>query len=274
MYKAVEAHDYETFTKYADVDSVVDNMLDKILEESKQEEPAGDEWYELGKSFAEGLIMMMKPRLKEEAKSEMRRQIESGEFKKEYKPQNIVKAFTKIRVQKEGKVANVTLTKEDDETFSLKMRKKDGYWQVFDMEFDLPEIETEKTEEGAQQLRFGDRADIGGGWFLTAQEPEVYESSDIWESTKEGYKLVSTEITYENISEETSFFSLSNLKVKDTQNHSYSDYLFGGKEPALESGDLEPKGTVKGFVTFEILKDAEVQSLIYTGAYKTIIYSK
>lgn len=274
MYQAIEAHDYESFTKYVDVDSVIDNMLDKALEESKQEEPVGDEWYELGKSFAEGLIMMMKPRLKEEANAEMRRQIESGEFKKEYKPQNIVKAFTKIRVQKEGKVANMTLTKEDDETLSLKMRKKDGYWQVFDMEFDLPEIETEETEKGAQQLKFGDRADIGKGWYLTVNEPVLYEPTDIWDEPKEGYKLVASEVVYENTSQETNYFSLSNLKLKDVEDHSYSEYLFGGKKPRLESGDLEAGGKVKGFVTFEILEDAEAQSIVYSGTYSTVVFSK
>jgi len=273
MYQAIEAHDYETFSKYVDVDSVIDNMLDKALEESKEEEPAGDEWYELGKSFAEGLIMMMKPRLKEEAKTEMKRQIESGEFKKEYKPQNIVKAFTKIKVQKEGKVANVTLTKEDNETLSIKMRKKDSYWQVFDMEFDLPEIEAEETE-GAQQLKFGDRADIGKGWYLTVSELVSYEPKDIWDEPKEGYKLVSSEVIYENTSQETGHFSLSNLKLRDTEDHSYSDYLFGGKEPRLESGDLEAGGKVKGFVTFEILEDAEAQSVVYSGTYKTVVFSK
>lgn len=273
MYKAVEAHDYETFTRYVDVDSVIDNVVDKALKETEEEASVeGDVWAEFGKSLAEGFIALMKPRLKEEAKSQIRKQIESGEFKKNYQPKNLVNAITKIKVKKEGKVADVVLMNEENKELSLKMRKMDRYWQVFDMDFELGE--ESKTSGESQQLKFGEKTDIGEGWFLTIQEPELYESSDIWESAKEGYKLVSTEITYENTSEKTDSFSLSNLKVKDTQNHSYSDYLFGGKEPALESGDLEPKGTVKGFVTFEILEDAEVQSVIYTGSYKTIIFSK
>lgn len=149
--KAVEAHDYETFTKYFDIDSVVDNVLDKAFKSVEEQvgESSDDVWYELGKSFAEGLVMTMKPAIKEQLRADIKREIEAGSFWEDYRPANVIKAFTKVRVQKEGKVATVTLTTNKGEPFSLKMRQKEGYWQIFDfaMDFDLPEL----SEEGGKR---------------------------------------------------------------------------------------------------------------------------
>jgi hypothetical protein len=275
MYKTIEAHDYEAFTKYVDVDSLVDNIVEKVLKETEDEttDTQGDAWAELGKSLAEGFISLMKPKLKEEAKIQIKRQIESGEFKKDYQPKNIFKAITSTKVKRDGKVADVILVNEPGDELKLKMRQKDGYWQVFDMDFEL-ESTSEKTEENTQQLKFGERVDIGGNWFLTVGEPILYQSTDVWEKPKEGYRLVATEITYENTSQNRGYFSLSNLKIKDTDNHSYSESIFGGKEPRLQSDDLEAGGKVKGFVSFEILEDAEIQSIVYSGTYKTIVFTK
>ena len=148
MSKAIEARDYETFAKYFDTDSVVDNIVDKALESVKEvgaEEATSNVWYELGKSFSEGLIMMMKPTIKEQAKAEIKREIETGSFWDDYRPVNVFKAFTGFEVRKEGKVATVTLATDEKEPFSFKILQREGYWQISDfvLDFNLPELSTE-----------------------------------------------------------------------------------------------------------------------------------
>ncbi len=276
MIRAVKSHDYETFTKYFDVDSVVDNVIAKALESTRSkgvEESEGSEWEELGKDFAEGLITMMKPALKERFKEEIKRGVETGGFREDLQTVGLIGIFTRTTVQREGKVAKVALRKKDDEQLSMMMRNKDGYWQVFDfdMDFDFSDSEEKEEKETKREASFGDRADIGKGWFLTVNEPSSYEPTNRYDQPEEGYKYIAVEVIYENTSNETDRFSLSNLRLKDSQDHSYS-HNYSGKEPELESGDLETEGRVRGFVTFEILENASVKSVVYSGSDATVVF--
>lgn len=274
MYRAIEARDYEKVTKYVDVDSVVDNTVNQILEETKEETQAdeSDPWAAFGQSLAEGFIMAFKPQLKEEAKNTIRNQIESGEFKKDYKPGNLAKAYTKINVEREGKVARVTINSEEKEPLKLKMRQKENYWQVFELEFEIPDAEV--REENAQRVKYGDRASIDEGWYLTVNSPEEYSPTNYLEAPSEGQKLISVELVYENTNDKTGSFSLTDLRLKDTEDHSFSQYYLGGKKPEMGSGDLEPGGTVRGYMTFEIPEESTPQSVVYGGGFATIIFLK
>lgn len=155
MARAIEAHDYETFTKYFDIDSVADNVLDKASKSVEEQvvESSDGVWYELGKSFGEGLLMMMKPAIKEQLRAEIKREIETGNFWEDYRPADVVKAFTGVKVKKEGNVATVTLTANEGEPFSLKMRQKESYWQIFDfaLDFDLPKLSEESSESSKEE---------------------------------------------------------------------------------------------------------------------------
>jgi len=165
MLKAVEAHDYETFTQYFDVDSVVDNVISKEIKKVEEEQGVAEEvWDKLGKSFAKGLVMIVKPMLKEEVKAEIKRQIEKGDFGDAYQsPKNIVDAFAKfrkIKVQKEGKIAKVELSLKEPLALPIKgplcfkMRQKDNYWQIFDIDFDIRKLDVwEKLGELKEEER-------------------------------------------------------------------------------------------------------------------------
>ncbi|HUV46852.1 MAG TPA: DUF4352 domain-containing protein [Candidatus Bathyarchaeia archaeon] len=275
MSKAVRQHNYEEFSKYFDMDSVVNNIIDKAFKET-EEESTDNELGELGKGFAEGLLIMMKPALKEEFKNQLKEQVETGSFGENYQTKNTLKAFTMTRVKKEGHIAQIEITNENGEKFNFKMRKKDDYWQVFDMDFDTSELKKENPPEekksSAQNLKFGEKADIGEGWFLTVNEPVLYAPKDSWDKAEEGNKFIAFEAIYENTNDQTNSFSLSYLKLKDTEDYSYSNE-YSGKEPELESGDLEAGGKVKGFVTFEVPEDNEVKSIIYSGPRTTVIFT-
>ncbi len=283
MYQAVKSHDYKTFTKYADIDTIVSNLVDKAIEQSKKEQAAkatGNEWEQLGANLAQGIIMGMKPSLISAAKSAIQKGVEAGNIKSAYKPQNLVKTLMSLKVTQDGKVATVTVTGNDNKPLSFKMRQVEGYWQVFDMNLDLSNINpTNGTGTGTdtgkktQQVKYGQRTDIGSGWFLTVNEPIDYISDNQFEQPKEGNKFVAIEAVYENTTNKTDSFSISNLQLKDVDDHSYS-YTYTGKDPQLQSGDLEAGGKARGFVTFEISKSSPVKEVIYNNDLMTVIFSK
>jgi hypothetical protein len=282
MYQAVKAHDFTTFTKYADIDTIVSNLVDKVLEQSNKEQATkatGNEWEQLGANFTNVFIMGMKPTLINAAKSAIQKGVETGEIKNGYKPQNFVKTMMSLKVAQDGKVATITVMGNDNKPLSFKMRQLEGYWQVFDMDMDLSSAnpsgaeKSSDTEGKTQTAQYGQKTEIGGGWYLTVNEPVDYVSGNRFEQPKENNKFVFTEVLYENTTNETGSFSISNLQLKDGDDHIYS-YVYSGKDPKLESGDLEAGGKARGFITFEILKSSPVKSVIYNNNSNTVIFSK
>lgn len=143
MYQSIKTHDYTTFSKFVDVDTLVGNLVDKSLEESKKQQElddSADEWEQLGNSFAEGLVTLMKPTLTSAIKSGIQKNIESGDFKINYQPKDIFRILTDLKVKKDGKTATITVIGNDNKPFTFKMRQLDDYWQVFDMDVNLSSI--------------------------------------------------------------------------------------------------------------------------------------
>lgn len=277
LFRAVKEHDYETFSRYFDADSVIDDAIAKITQDSSTSNDLSTE--ELG--LAQGFLSLLTPALKGQIKSSLRREIENGSFWKDAQPPTVTSAFTDVKVQKKGKVAQVTIINDKGESLKFQMRDKGRYWQVFAIDLDdAKELfeGTGVTEDSSSQtltVKFGERASIGEGWFLTVSEPTLYQpSADSFLTPKDGYKFIAIEVVYENTSNTTDYFSLSNLKLKDTEDRAYSEYGFGGREPQLESSGLEAGGRVKGFVTFEIPQDTREKSVVYTGSQATVIFSR
>ncbi len=278
VYQAVNKHDYEKFKKYVDVEGISNNVIDKVLASATEEtknNTSSDPFYQLGQTFAIGLFTSMKPKLKEEMVSGIQKAVEQGDFKKDYQPKNVTNFFSLVEVKKNGKVADVVIKAQGKDNLKLKMREINGYWQIFDMDLPAPKIDTTKegSQDGSQTLKakFGERIDINQGWFLTVDKPEVYQPSDSWSVPKEGNKYISVKITYENTTDKLNSYSITNFKLKDDKSFSYSE-TYGGKKPNLDSGDLEAKGKVNGYLTFEIPKDSEPTSIIYSGS-KSIVFT-
>jgi hypothetical protein len=276
VYSTVSNHDYEKFKKYVDVEDITNNVVDKafasVTENTNNSTSNDDPFYQLGYNLGLGLVASLKPQLKEELVKELKKSVEDGSFKKDYEPKNTLDYFRDIRVIKEGKVASVIIKTQGKEDLKLKMRDLNGYWQIFDMELPVPETNlTDSTHsETTTQAKFGERVDISQGWYLVVDAPEEYKPTG-YSILKEGNKYVSVKVTYENTSDTPNYYSTSNLKLKDNKDFSYSD-TYGGREPRIESGDLEAKGRVTGYLTFEIPTINDVSSVNYNGT-KSVIFT-
>lgn len=143
VYQSVKKHDYTTFSKFVDVDTLVDSLVDKSLEESKkqrEENNSSSEWEELGNSFADGLVTLMKPTLVSTIKSSFQKNIESGDFEFNYQSKDIFKFIKDMKIKKDGNLAVIVINDKDNNPLNIKMRKIDNYWQIFDMDIDLSNI--------------------------------------------------------------------------------------------------------------------------------------
>ena len=279
---SVKAHDYKTFTKYVDINTVVSNVIDNALAESAKEEakaPQGDQWYQLGQAFAQGLITAMKPTLIQKAKDEVQKEVETGTFKNNYSSTNLVVQFFAIKVKQDGKVANVTIPANNpkNQPLTVKMRQTNGYWQIFDMALDTSNLNNTSAgaaaTSGSTQAKYDSRVSIGSDWYIRISTPEAYTTYDEFSGPKEGNKYVDIEVTYENTTKQQDSFSTDNLKIKDIDDHSYSS-TYSGRDPMLASGTLEANGKVKGYLTYEMPSNEAVKSVIYSNSYNgtTIIF--
>jgi len=274
VYQAIDKHDYEKFKRYVDVEGISNSVVDKVFAQATEEvtkDATNDPFYQLGQSIGLGLITSMKPQLKEKIVTEIKKAVEEGSFKKDYKPNSINEYFKSVHVQKDGKVATIAIKIQSKEDLTFKMRDLNGYWQIFDMELPVPEEDTSGSQsEDTYQAKFGEKVDITQGWFLTVEEPEDYKPTG-YSIPEEGNKYVSAKITYENTTDTPRSYSTYNFKLKDDKDFSYSD-TYSGRDPRIESDDLEANGKVTGYMTFEIPQENEQKSVVYSGA-KSVVFS-
>ncbi len=287
MYKAVDNRDYESFVKYVDTDSLIDNVVDKALTASQtqqaQEATQKDEWYQLGYQFGQGLVAMMKPALKEQVKTQFKKQIEDGSFKKEYRPANLVTAMTKIKTKMDGKIASVELPQENNtDTLALKMRQKDSYWQIFDMEMDLSNLKTDIAQNQATttvtvsptiqpevviEKKVGEEVELATLKFTVNDSEEKQSISSKYgnpKTAKEEAKFVIVDISATNTLKENITFYSDGFILIDNQNRKFESYsnTIGNIDNYLDMRELAPSIKEQGVLVYEIPQDANSYSLI------------
>jgi hypothetical protein len=136
MYQAVAAHDYPTFTKYADVDSIVGTLVNNAIDKSNQQTSGGG-LIQLGKSLIFKLAENMKPTLINATKVAIKKGVEAGDIKSVYKPQNVLMTLLELKVEQEGNLATIYVVKNNKIVTAFKMRQMEGYWQVYEMTLDV-----------------------------------------------------------------------------------------------------------------------------------------
>ncbi len=81
MKTAIDTHDRDLFYEYVDVDTLVKRSVDVLLQEYTEKQQAGsaegNEWEQLGKNLATGLVEMFKPKLVEMVKDQIDKLIET-----------------------------------------------------------------------------------------------------------------------------------------------------------------------------------------------------
>lgn len=151
--EAVEKHDLQAFEKHVDIESVTSRLIDQLIETKLNDSPEIED--EATSNLAKGFIQLLKPQLTAMAKDQIRSYVEKGTTGQQSDKENSVAKNapnfsvqdiyeTKGRtpefkgveyVNKDGKIAIVGLKLfypklNSDTILEIKMREKDNYWQV------------------------------------------------------------------------------------------------------------------------------------------------
>lgn len=135
--KALDNHDVDGAFKYMDVDVIIDALLSDFI---KMEAPeASDPWEQAGWNMGKGLMMAMAPAIKNAAKAEFKLQI------LEEKPSNWQgglknSAIWNLQVEKQGKMALITIPLEGEQIKFKMAKTSEGYWRIVKLELDLKEL--------------------------------------------------------------------------------------------------------------------------------------
>ncbi len=267
IYEAINNRDYTTFKQYVDMESVIDTALAESMEANKSGADS---------ELAQAFISLLMPAMKDAANTAIKKSVESGEFQQEFAQDGIM-GYATAKVVRNGKVATITLT-SDKKSTDYKMRDMGGYWQIFEMELDKSTFASmgKETEAKTINATFGKRQSIGDDWFMTVGVPQVYQSTNEFSQPQTGHKYMAAQVLFENTSSTPSSYSVFDFKLKDTHNQSFNPTYFGGKEPELSSGGntVEPGGKEQGYITFDVLEDSSVQSVIYSSGEVTVVISE
>lgn len=279
--KAISQHDSVTFNKYVDVDRVVSSLIEQATSSLEDDDELKDNPF---KGLATALFSSMKEQLKNEINK-------SVEEISEGKDGNKLSMMKTEKVIKEGKSAKVTLKNSDGETINFDMvQVPERYWRVVGINLDdfrkikpidsnsLDSNDTSSKKEEqkiSSSVKFGEKTSIGGGWFITINEPELFTPSGYsFNKPSDGNKFVTVDIEYSNESDkEGSVSPTDNLRLKDADNHSYEAEFYGGKEPELEDNSIVPaRDKIRGYLTFKITENFEITKAVYSNDYATISY--
>ena len=144
IYKSIKNHDVESFYKYVDVESVIDNFMNDAFKALPKDQ-VKDEWGALGVGLALAMKPMAKTVFTDLAKQEITNAIENIEqptknvisegetpiksFADRFKS---LKSFSNIKMRIQGKVAEAEISPtEKEEALVIKMRQTDRrFWKI------------------------------------------------------------------------------------------------------------------------------------------------
>lgn len=80
---------------------------------------------------------------------------------------------------------------------------------------------------------------------------------------KSGDRLVAFDLTLASIDYQAMIYSVTYVTLRDTEAHAYAPIFTSVVSPPLFSGSLEPRQSVRGWLSFAVPMDAKLATLIY-----------
>jgi len=289
--KAFRKHNLSLANKYIDIEGlsnqVGDEMILIVKEEIYKNTPVSDNsWEALGQSMGKAMVENLLPAMSQQMKNTFKQSINNAiEGKDDGNTTNSnmsnFKNLTikdilpggKVKITKDKNDFLLSIPSNSKTNLVFRMKKDNGKWRIvtwnnlkdFSSDFNQP-TSTDDKKVQSKTAKFGDRIDISNGWFLTVSKPEAYTPSNQFDKPDTGSKLIAVEVIYENSGKSIGGYDVSNLQLKDDQDHQFkNDFMSGKKKPELESGDLPENQKVRGYLTFEVPVDSTNFSAIYSS---------
>jgi hypothetical protein len=287
--RSIKNKDYESFSKYFNSGDVVTAAVEEYAKTQD-----GDYPYEYG-----SYLSYLTTYIKDGSEQEFKKKVENGDLLeqegvKQIINMNPVELFAATKVEKDGKIAIVTVNLGSDQV-ELKMRHKDGNWQIFEIKNWQKLVDTKTFKLGFTDL-YGDMPspsdpyepapeeevskNIGeeistSNFTVTIKSSREAESLDstYGEGTKagEGAKFVFVDMKVTNTSKSSMYIDTYLFDLKDNQERSYdSEYSYYGAK-ALSYQSIAAGLSSSGEIAFEVPDDATGYSIQIhdTSASKT-----
>lgn len=134
-YQAVSARDYQTFTKYTDVDRIVDTYVAQKFKDDDAEQSSDNILLQLKATLMNTLRRNVKPAAANTTKALIRKGVESGTLFVMYKPHTVFVMLVTAKIIQLDNNVNVEIKEKDKQTATLKMRRLQDHWQVYEVTF-------------------------------------------------------------------------------------------------------------------------------------------
>lgn len=136
-YRAVGSRDYEAFTKYVDVDKIIDTYVTQKFKIEEGEKRPDNFLLQLGNKLISTLRRNMQPTAVNATKVIVKKGVESGTLFSLYKPHTVFAMLITAKVIQDNDDVRVELVEKDKQIITLKMRKIQDHWQVYEVSFSV-----------------------------------------------------------------------------------------------------------------------------------------
>lgn len=132
-YQAVSVRDYQAFTKYADIDNIVDTYVAQKFKNDNEEQISDNILLQLRTTLMNTLRRNIKPAAVNTTKAIIRKGVESGTLFALYKPHTVFMMLITAKVTQVDDVASIQIREKDKQTITLKMRRLPDHWQAYEI---------------------------------------------------------------------------------------------------------------------------------------------
>jgi len=258
--RAVLTRDYEKFSKYVDIDSVVDNVMQSSLEEEEEENP-----------FV-GLVALLAESMKDTVKASFKTTVENGDAAEGWISEiGLVDVILYYKAERSGKITEIALGK--DTVIEVSMRNKGWYWQVIEFRNldELNFLDTEETAEEADEVEediiiekeIGDTVELKTIDFTIHFFDAIEKIEQDWGDNilaSEGNQLYKLSVTVHNRDSDSKYIDESFFIIADSESYQYEileDSLWIDDDNSLYYEEILSGLSKKGNLYFEIPEIAD-----------------
>lgn len=131
-YRSVINRDYSTFSKYVDVDATVDSFLARKLKVDSTKNDSENVLFQMKTALMNMLRKNLEPTAANAMKALVKKGVESGSLFALYKPYTVFTLLLGAQVSQDNDDATVAMQEDNGRTITVKMRKLQDHWQVYE----------------------------------------------------------------------------------------------------------------------------------------------
>jgi hypothetical protein len=247
---AVTNRDYDKFSKYVDMDSIVDNTIEDSMEETDEDDIFAD-W-----------TTFLTTSLKETLEASIKTSIENGEIESGWMSEiTFTDVLFNYKSVKNGKIVDITLDK--DSPIEISMRQNGSHWEIIKLgnmeEFTSTETQTSDDEtKKTIEKNIGDKVELTTLDFTVHSFEKVNFIDETWGdgiTASEDNQLYKLDVTVHNKDTDSQYIDEGYFIIADSESYQYEiieDSLWIDDKDSLYGEEIMEGLGKRGNLYFEI----------------------